>query len=400
MLTPFGALKEEKMDKLLLNVHDLIKEYIDNSTRLIDYCKNNDILILRKRIEKPFNVFLVSSDFYYRENFHSDIIAAILQQSEIYLEEFINFINKIINKDSITVNDFRNYTVTREENRIDVLICDSKTKHCIIIENKINNAGDMERQLPKYVEKQHSDGYFIDGILYLSIDGLKRPDISTWTESDKKNMKAENLIYCAAVNDTGISLAKNFIKECISKNISMQEFTFLNQYADLLYYLRGNQMDMNIMEKFYNTIKIDDNYKTAESIKNMVNELITYRRDRIYNHFVNNHLPFDNIGKWSSHDTLFIGVSDLIDESIKFDIFAEEDKTIIKFWIQEPKIKEDYIGGILNKMNLNNDFVKEKDNSYLKEFKFPDEDDALYQYIVDFCKSFSHLKNSITKSST
>ena len=126
-----------------------------------------------------FNIFRLTSDIYYRENYHSDVIKAFLDPTEkhneksLFLQLFIEMLNlagKTIKKD-----DFKDAEVVREEGKIDILIKSETTKKAIIIENKINNAGDMARQLPRYYDLVSSN-FTIDAIVYLPLDKSKRPD--------------------------------------------------------------------------------------------------------------------------------------------------------------------------------------------------------------------------------
>lgn len=103
--------------------------------------------------ETPFNIILASSELYYRENYHSDIIAAIIKRGDFY-RMFIRWLNLLHKCVEIDYNNYADIKVEREEGRIDILIKSDASKHCIIVENKINNASDMDRQLPRYIETQ------------------------------------------------------------------------------------------------------------------------------------------------------------------------------------------------------------------------------------------------------
>ena len=116
----------------------LAKEYFDRSLH---------------SVHNRFNLFHVISNLYYRENFHSDIIAFILDPNanhgykHLMLNSFIALLNRI--GFNIDVANYYDAMVVREEARIDILIKSESNKRAIIIENKINNAGDMPRQLPR-----------------------------------------------------------------------------------------------------------------------------------------------------------------------------------------------------------------------------------------------------------
>ena len=109
--------------------------------------------------ENPFNVFTMASDLYYRENFHSDIIKVFLDPSEnhnegnVFLYAFIDFINDNFgDKVCISKQDYTSAKVEREPGKIDILVSSEASKHCIVIENKMYNAVDMQRQLPRYYD--------------------------------------------------------------------------------------------------------------------------------------------------------------------------------------------------------------------------------------------------------
>ena len=103
-------------------------------------------------LNNNFNFFEAISDTYKKENLHSDLMKQILDPTtkEIgnisYLKSFLEIIGVINN-----FGDLRNVKVERERNRIDILI--SNNDNAIIIENKINNAPDQDKQLERYYKK-------------------------------------------------------------------------------------------------------------------------------------------------------------------------------------------------------------------------------------------------------
>jgi hypothetical protein len=283
--------------------------------------------------------------------------------------------------------------VTREENRIDILIKDDKTMHCILVENKINNAGDTSRQLPKYYCSLIDNGYKVDAIIYLSIDGNKQPDKSTWRPDDRKLGLEKIITYCAVSNQSESDLVNGFLNKCLLEAEYIQENTFFRQYIDLLLYLRRNQMDKQLMEKFYNQMQEEDNYNTALSLCLMLNDLIEYRKGRFYEKYLHNPNPFLAIKKYSE-GLFFENIPDITEENIKIDIIFEEKNTEIIFWIDEPNIKYDLIEIILDTLCLTNDFTYDKDNYYHKEFVFSSEEKMFIKFIEKFLSS---LKENVVK---
>jgi hypothetical protein len=344
----------------------------------------------REYIE-PYNIILAASDIYYHENYHSDIIAYILENKRDTLKYFIKYINGLSDMPKIDVNNYLDTEVIREENKIDILIRDLTSLHCIIVENKINNAGDMPRQLPKYYKKSEENGYTVDKLLYYSLDGEKRPDKSTWTDKDLQLGLDNKIVYGAAANGSKTDYVNAFLIKCKSNTENEQEKAFYCQYIDLLEYLRRSQMDYQLMEKFYKEMLNLEQYSSALSIRDMLNDFIEFRRDRIYNEFLNNHSPFEKTFKWHEY-TAYEFIRDIAPkEHIKLDICSEQSQTIIRFKIQDSNTKSDLIKNILKKIGEDNSFTKEEINSYVKIFKFPEEDELMYKYIK---KIFSLLEKN------
>ena len=98
------------------------KEIIENAFEITSKFIDSDMLQrYREYIKKinfeenyPFNIFELISDIYYRENFHSDIIAQLLK-NEIILKNFLKFIGA-------NESAYKKAEVEREESKIDILI--------------------------------------------------------------------------------------------------------------------------------------------------------------------------------------------------------------------------------------------------------------------------------------
>src|SRR6266404_4347993 len=107
-----------------------------------DYSAN----LKKREVDLGFNLFAIISELYYRENFHSDVLQAIIdpkgkhREKDAFLHLFLEFIRS--HGAAINSSDYSNAQVIREKDRIDLLIKDEDSKKAIIIENKINNAGD------------------------------------------------------------------------------------------------------------------------------------------------------------------------------------------------------------------------------------------------------------------
>lgn len=275
---------------------DLYKQMIDNHIASIkrlltdDHIKQLGWEFMESKNSQPkdsFNVFTLASNRYYLENFHSDIIMTFLDptgnhnEGTTFLFAFIDFLNNnFADKVSIFMQNYSTAKVERENGKIDILISSEATKHCIIVENKMHDAVDMQRQLPRYYDFMKSQEYTIDAIVYLPLNKDKRPDQSTWNEQDKENV-LPRLCIVPAYQKSDLSLVTGWILPCslLTKNIDC--ISVLRQYGDLIIKLSNNIMDNVILEKFFNSLLEGDNFKTAQSIRNMLNELPMYMKDRI-----------------------------------------------------------------------------------------------------------------------
>lgn len=243
--------------------------------------------------ESRLNIFEIISERYYRENFHSDILKVFLDpegshnEGSVFLFAFIDFLNKeFSDKVCILKQNYTSAIVDREYGNIDILIRSENTKHCIIIENKIYNAVDMDRQLPRYYDYMTELGYIIDAIVYLPLDIYKKPDQSTW-DCSKLDMQHVLPLLCIvpAYQKKGENLVTGWIHPCILKAKQLDCVSILRQYGELLIRLNHNNMDNVILSKFYQSLKDEKNYENAISIKNMILELPIYMADRLCERF-------------------------------------------------------------------------------------------------------------------
>jgi len=384
---------------IALKTIDLLKKRYFNQIRsILTKIKPIAKEFNNKEYIEPYNIILAASDIYYHENYHSDIMAYILENKRNTLKYFIEYINGLSDMPKINENNYLLDTeIIREENKIDILIRDLTSLHCIIVENKINNAGDMPRQLPRYYLTCIEKGYTVDRILYYSLDGEKRPEKPTWTDKDLQLGLDSKIVFGAAANGEKTDYVNAFLIKCKSNTDNEQEKAFYCQYIDLLEYLRRNQMDYQLMEKFYKEMLNMEQYSSALSIRDMLNDFIEFRRNRIHNEFLNNHSPFEKISPYSAN-TIFEYIRDIDPkEHIKLDIVSEQNQTKIEFWIQDQKVKSDLIKNILKKIGEDDNFTKEEMNSYVKTFKFPEEDELMYKYIKKLLLLLEKNKDTINK---
>lgn len=297
--------KTEKADNetKLYNIRTLLennalKEYSKDKKNIT----NNDDL---NKTDK-FNIFETISDTYYVENFHTDILFSILDPNTpeigpIYNEEILKeFVKTVDNAKSFeftidgTVNvSKRVYNVVNDkEGEIDLLITNNQNQ-AIIIENKINDAPDMENQLVRYMkyvwEEKFGKNIPLDPedfnknvrVVYLTlIPNGKRPNIEDYAPSfspytklleDAKNGQDGDILkYRSAVDSKKYDLVK-FLQKCIehlnnNKNSFYEDTNneekskylkriYLEQYQTLLYHLGGkakmSELGNEVIEKIY-----------------------------------------------------------------------------------------------------------------------------------------------------
>lgn len=194
--------------------------------------------ISKEDLNLGLNIFTLTSDFFYRENYHSDIIKAFLDPSgahnggNLFLNLFIEMINKDSSGNKIDIQNYEDSIVTREKGHIDILIR-SKNKHCIIIENKMNNAVDMDRQLPRYYEAMQENGYKVDAIVYLPLNNRKKPSKESWDMSDINEVSSLIKII-PAYADKDICLVNDWIEPSIIQSKNIDCISLLRQYSQLI----------------------------------------------------------------------------------------------------------------------------------------------------------------------
>ncbi|MBP5457868.1 MAG: PD-(D/E)XK nuclease family protein [Paludibacteraceae bacterium] len=241
-----------------------------------------------------FNAFKLASDFYYRENFHSDILCEILnpqgshKEGDRFLKIFIECINKTISQgEKIDIKNYKDAEVVREAKKIDILIKSEQSKHCIIIENKLNNAEDKYRQLPRYCCAMHKIDYTIDRIIYIPLDSFKEPNQLGWENEDSKKIDSLlTIIPASAPNEEKLDL-KSWLLECKEKAWYIRSRSVIDQYIELINFLANDFMMSDIIKDFHKTL-LDDpqNKKCVEAIIKMSNEELPYfMAKRLYEEF-------------------------------------------------------------------------------------------------------------------
>ena len=403
----------EELEKTWNFYDNSAKEIIDNAVDVSFKFINEDMLQrYEEYIEKnnfedneDFNIFELMSDKFYRENFHSYIIAQLLK-SEIILKNFLKFIevNEIvyINNGYDVIPE---YSIKHEikDGRIDILIKsndkennedeENKEKpHCIIIENKLHGAKDEERQLYRYFIAC-SEKFEVDKIVYLpNLDKNNDPDEQSKEGIPKGLIKTivgyngENKDFHAVLNDS---------LEEVKSNPSIEWHLLLKHYLKILRLTGETKMDA-LTEKFYNKIKAEpEEYKKIELIATMYNDLIKTRIDYFAEKF--NGENYKNEYFWR----YFYSEKRKVDYCLE--IYIENDRSGLIFFSREDakkKYEQDIkdIEAWLKKHKLFEGFKQDEDGCWAKEFKFPKEEDALEEFTGKLIKLLEEDVESISNS--
>jgi len=209
----------------------------ENGKSLLDLFKEVDKEKLE--VENSYNIFKIVSDKWYLENFHTYIIASLLNPNEnhqktLFLKSFLELIQEIENKKDNKKNIIKEFIGENNEEklkkvsiqteksvqggRIDIFLSyegDNK-KNCIIIENKINNAGDQPDQINRYYRGSVNEGYNPVCIVYIT------PTLDRGvTKTDNKNIN-DILVHLPAYNRNNKENSLwNWLEDCANKLVDV-----------------------------------------------------------------------------------------------------------------------------------------------------------------------------------
>lgn len=247
-----------------------------NQNRILDFLKSEDFkktydtyLTLKNDSDISFNIFSMISDNYHKENMHTDILKKFLdpnaghEEGNKFLYIFIdminelaqqeqqkNYIDKKLYKNAKVVSQYPiNNDETKEKGYIDILVLDEGNKHCIIIENKINNASDTKNQLPKYYKYlKKKKGYDVDAVVYLPLCDYKTPNEESWEEDLKlKREVKQRLIILKAYNPREINFIDSWVIPCSAKSNNIHCISILKQYSKLIKHLKRETMSDELL---------------------------------------------------------------------------------------------------------------------------------------------------------
>lgn len=353
------------------------KEIIENAFSITSKFIDEDMLKrYREYIDKnnfeenyPFNIFELISDIYYRENFHSDIIAQLLR-NEIILKKFLDFIG-------VDKIKYENYEVEREESKIDILI--KTEKNCIIVENKLNWAKDMPEQLFRYYnECKNNKKLEVDKVVYLSPNSFKKPTEDSVKEIPKELIKTI-IGYDGENSDFYTMVLEKSLEEMNNKE-SKEWRLLLEHYLKILRKTGVTKMD-TLTKKFYEKIKEEpQEYEKIKLIVDMHNNLIITRINSLIEKFNGNN--YNNQCFFRDFYSEKRGLNYAID--IYANNYQYSNLYLFSRENDREKFEQDNkdIEAWLKKHNLFEGFEKDETwyNEWNKNFKFPEDEKALYDF--------------------
>lgn len=346
------------------------------------------------KCELGFNVFTLASDYFYRENYHSDIMATFLNpegnhgEGRVFLDVLIELLNKLPNRRGMGIEkeNYASAKAKREHRDIDILVWSEASKHCIIVENKINNALDQQRQLPRYYDVMVGEGYQVDAIVYIPLEQSKHPDMDGWSETDKEHVQPLLCHLPAYTKDGSPNMVDDWISPCILRANNIDCLSALRQYGELVKSLNQNIMDSVIVGKFYDELKKGNNLDSALSIRNMLNDIPEFMAKRLEKALRPSLEGFCGTIKSNSNCCWFIFTVN--GDSYELDTYAKSKDDPdpfcyqLEFYLKGNDSKDKAIDWI-DSVAVMKDVTRRDDGHYVVHFSFYEED-----RVIEWIKSF------------
>jgi hypothetical protein len=393
LLQPETALLDD-IRVLSSNLVGRIRGFVDD-TRVRRIAANYSANAEQRRVDLGFNAFALVSDIYYRENFHSDIMVAILDprgahgHGDRFLRLFLEFLRDRHHLD-INPDDYRNAQVVRESARIDVLIWDKTSGKAIIVENKINGAGDMDRQVARYLEEVEDVRHMTcDAIIYLTLQLKGWPGTHGWHDDEKDRVNRLLKPICAFA-DAPDDLYSGWLGPCVglAADSSLEVAHVIRQYRQLILKLGQNAMNQPLMEEFYSLLKEGERYKAAVQVADIMKQLPAFRCQRLYEGFLGRREPFFGLSIYGNTTLIFEGLPIEGGARIKIDIDNDHPcKTTVSFWDNADRPDHKLPRKILDAIHRTEDFNETSDGRPAKSFDFPSGEEDLDKFIEKFLAS-------------
>lgn len=391
--------------KVIDNLYSSMNNYNIEVINLISNLEKENIErykdILKKQDKKlDFNIFDIITDKWKKENFHSEILKFLLENYEVFFNNFLELINI---KDK---KEYLNAEITNEEARIDILI--KSEKKAIIVENKINWAKDMPEQLFRYYnECKYSKGLEVDRIVYLSPNSSKEPADDSVKEIPKELIKTivgfdgskKDLVSC-------LEKSRDKLKENLEKtknNLDSEDFNklfFINHYIEIL--KRTGVGDMSTIKSNF-AKEIIEKHKNGDNIFEKLNYIIEMCSDK---NFPAKMLNYYFIFKFAMNDCGYDKDRNSYSCNYWLDYNNGKEKNAFSITIHSLGISEVYLTLWDDNENINNilksvvnkkeaeDLIKQDLTTGGIKFNFPEEEDKLTNLVIKLKNAFDEFCNS------
>lgn len=293
--------------------------------------------ILKDIDDASFNIFNISTQNSQRENFHRDVIALLLKNdarhyaSDLYLFLLVDLLN--IHGANINKDNYQNVEIIIENptmslglnGRIDTLIKDNKSKHCIIIENKMNHAGDTQDQLERYYTHITDEHYIVDSIVYIPLNDQKRAP-NTYNSTINKL-----IINIPAYSNNAADLYHGWLLPCYNANVNQSANSFVYEYSKLIKHLSKMGLDKDLKNEFYDILSDKEGLDRVASIIQLNSSLEEHRANLFMDFLKGSYEPFKKIARYRPYYCLFFGCFDGKIE-YKLDVQFLRDRVRVDLW--------------------------------------------------------------------
>ena len=218
------------------------------------------------------NAFRLAGGPYFPEMTHSNIIKTLLENGPHAqsIPLFIAMLNRLSPVLRLSPGIYVDAEVKCEPDRIDILLKSPKNKRCIIVENKINDAPDQDKQLSRYLTTTKKRGLAPEAIVYLSKDG-KAPSDRAFDKSNRAEVESI-LLRVAAFADNAQDLVNGWLRPLAEVSTDEDLRHLIRQYIDILTEVGKHTMNTQTEDKFLEWMKSDDNREHAERLVTLCND--------------------------------------------------------------------------------------------------------------------------------
>ena len=278
------------VEPVILDYKSKEMEKIKLAEELVEYYEE------QKR-KQPFHINVID-ELHASENAHTRILTRLLDYQTDGTRAILNSFLELLPGFSATAEEVNDSQIYFNRDYIDCLI-ECPGKFAVIVENKIHNAVDQDKQIERYVDTEIDNGIPKGKIwvIYLTMDGSKVVDECSLTE------KAKGILCDRFITLDYRNHILPWLKNSILPNCKLKEdwlITALKQYIDHLegvFGIRLSQYQLlnQIRNKIYSSIGISnatsalERYSQMEKFSEQIEELrnkIDTLRDNIVNPIV------------------------------------------------------------------------------------------------------------------